>query len=413
MKMKKLFTLAIVVSAVLSLLQTSLNSNQVSASTTFYENPTSETGTGSITAHKFNDANENGVQDEGEEDIEGWLFRLYVLNGVLELVGEGRTGPDGNVTFANLSSGWYKLWEELPECWAPTYPGGNYWNGGYYVKGELDEGQQVSISIGNAYTCSPPPETCIDLEKTGPETAYPGDTITYHFWVHNCGDIILAGGAHVYDLLFGEAAIWDGDLEPNEIHEFDMEYTLPDDLCGDLTTNTEFTNNAWAIGHPPGYPDVRDDDSWTIEVICGPEPNPSIDIEKHTNDEDADEEPGPEIPIGDTVTWEYIVTNTGNVPLTDIVVTDDQGVVVSCPQATLEPLEVMTCTASGTAEADQYENVGTVEGYYCGTMVSDDDPSHYFGYVEEGPSITIEKSTNGEDADTAPGPYFLSRGDVK
>ncbi|MBU0703206.1 MAG: hypothetical protein KKC18_05000, partial [Chloroflexi bacterium] len=292
--MKKLLALTVALSAALGLWQIGPNSKPVSASAVSYEAPTSEPGTGSITAHKFNDVNENGVQDEGEENITGWLFRLYKINAdSLSLIAEGTTGPDGSVAFANLPSGWYKLWEELPECWAPTYPGGSYWNGGYYVKGELGEGQQASISIGNIYTCTPAPQTCIDLEKTGPETAYPGDTVTYHFWVHNCGDIILAGGAHVYDLLFGEAAIWDGDLKPDEIHEFDMEYTLPDDLCDDLTANTEFINNAWAIGHPPGYPDVRDDDSWTIEVICGPEPNPSIDIEKSTNDQDADEEPGP------------------------------------------------------------------------------------------------------------------------
>jgi len=41
--------------------------------------------------------------------------------------------------------------------------------------------------------------------------------------------------------------------------------------------------------------------------------NPSIDIEKATNGEDADNPTGPLIPVGDTVTWTYVVTNTGNV----------------------------------------------------------------------------------------------------
>ncbi|WP_353931014.1 SdrD B-like domain-containing protein [Okeanomitos corallinicola TIOX110] len=58
-----------------------------------------------------------------------------------------------------------------------------------------------------------------------------------------------------------------------------------------------------------------------------PEPqNPGIDIEKFTNGVDADTpDLAPEIAAGQTVTWTYEVTNTGNVAFakSDIVVTDD------------------------------------------------------------------------------------------
>ncbi len=54
------------------------------------------------------------------------------------------------------------------------------------------------------------------------------------------------------------------------------------------------------------------------------------------------------------VNWTYLVTNTGNVTLTNVVVTDDQGVAVTCPKTTLTAGEFMTCTGSGTAEAGQY-----------------------------------------------------------
>ncbi|MGH2544967.1 MAG: DUF7507 domain-containing protein, partial [Ardenticatenaceae bacterium] len=107
---------------------------------------------------------------------------------------------------------------------------------------------------------------------------------------------------------------------------------------------------------------------------------PAIDIEKATNGEDADSPTGPIIPVGDPVNWTYVVTNTGNVPLTNVVVTDDQGVAVSCPKDALAVGESMICTASGTAEPGQYANVGTVMGDSPdGTKVTDDDPSHYFG----------------------------------
>jgi hypothetical protein len=76
------------------------------------------------------------------------------------------------------------------------------------------------------------------------------------------------------------------------------------------------------------------------------------------------------------------VTNTGSEVLTNVTVTDDKGVAVTCPKNTLAVGEVMTCTANGTATAGQYANIGTVTGTPpSGPNVTDDDPSHYFGFV--------------------------------
>jgi hypothetical protein len=133
------------------------------------------------------------------------------------------------------------------------------------------------------------------------------------------------------------------------------------------------------------------------------EANPAIDIEKATNGEDADTPTGPAIPVGDPVVWTYVVTNTGDVPLTQVTTVDDQGVVVTCPQDTLAVGESMTCTANGTAQLGQYANLGTTTGLPpVGPPVADEDPSHYIGV--QNPAIDIEKATNGEDADTPTGP---------
>jgi len=131
-----------------------------------------------------------------------------------------------------------------------------------------------------------------------------------------------------------------------------------------------------------------------------------IDIIKETSADgitwyDANDPPGPYIHVGDTVYWHYIVQNTGNVPLSNIIVTDDRGVTITCSKDTLEPGESMTCTSSGTAVAGQYENVGTVTGYYEGKPCSDTDTSHYFG---SSPQLEIIKSA------AKPGP--AAAGDV-
>lgn len=128
-----------------------------------------------------------------------------------------------------------------------------------------------------------------------------------------------------------------------------------------------------------------------------------VDIEKFTNGQDADTAPGPIVIVGSTVTWTYVVSNTGSRQLTNIGVTDDQGVTVTCPDTTLDAGLSFTCTASGTAVPGQYTNIGTVTATLPdASVVNDSDPSHYFGQTAL--SVSIEKRTNGVDADTPPGP---------
>ena len=111
--------------------------------------------------------------------------------------------------------------------------------------------------------------TCIDLLKEGPQTASIGDQISYKFTVKNCGDIKLASGAFVYDPLFGENAIWQGDLMPDETVYFHKTYVVTENDCGELV------NTAWADGYPvDGSPIVTDEASWTVKVDCTPHVQP-------------------------------------------------------------------------------------------------------------------------------------------
>jgi hypothetical protein len=158
-----------------------------------------------------------------------------------------------------------------------------------------------------------------------------------------------------------------------------------------------------ATGTPPcGSQKVSDTDP----VHYWGQEDPDIKIVKLTNGQDANSAPGPEIPVGSTVTWTYIVTNTGDVALSNVKVTDDKGVAVSCPKTNLQPGESMTCTGSGKAQACQYMNLGTATGKTpSGQTVSDDDPSHYYGKTY--PAIDVETKVNGDDADSPKGPEIL------
>ena len=127
--------------------------------------------------------------------------------------------------------------------------------------------------------------------------------------------------------------------------------------------------------------------------------SPAITIIKKTNNTDNDAAPGINIPVGEAVTWTYEVKNTGNVSLTNVIVTDNKGVAVSCPQTDLGVDESMTCKGLGIALMGQYTNLGSVTGTPpMGNPVTATNPDHYFG---SSPAITIIKTTNGTDYDAA------------
>jgi plastocyanin len=144
---------------------------------------------------------------------------------------------------------------------------------------------------------------------------------------------------------------------------------------------------------------------------CNP-PTPGIAIKKLTNGNDANDPNGRDVPAiqpGDTVTWTYLVTNTGNIAFTQaqIIVTDDQAGVIPVLVPTsdngdrvLSPGETWRYQATGTAvnlsainltvntvdgcapnstdtPQKAYVNIGTVIVTVLNSTISDSDPSHY------------------------------------
>ncbi|MFL6232598.1 MAG: hypothetical protein ACJ76N_05640, partial [Thermoanaerobaculia bacterium] len=166
-------------------------------------------------------------------------------------------------------------------------------------------------------------------------------------------------------------------------------------------TAGQYENIGTVTANPPTGPAVTSSDP---SHYYGDTLSACIRIKKYTNGDDADAAPGPHIPVGAPVAWDYAVTNCGQAALSSVHVTDNRGVAVSCPKTSLAAGEVMHCSGNGTAAAGQYENVGTATANPpTGPAVTSSDPSHYYG---DTPGITIKKYTNGEDADSAPGPHI-------
>jgi uncharacterized repeat protein (TIGR01451 family) len=137
-----------------------------------------------------------------------------------------------------------------------------------------------------------------------------------------------------------------------------------------------------------------------------------IKLEKLVNGEDADQPPGPEVQVGDTVVFTYKVTNTGDVDLTITSLFDDNGTPPLPPgtgdddfepqpilvdvQGTfynigdinidnfLTPAEIWQFTSSAVVmEAGLQTNVAKVVAEDAdGSMVMDDDTASYVGVPE-------------------------------
>ena len=247
--------------------------------------------------------------------------------------------------------------------------------------------------------CLPDPDEIfgIDIEKTtngadaddppGPSVPV-GDAVQWSYVVTNTG-LVTLNNIEVTDDQLGPVTCPTDTLNPGEYMTCTMDGTAAPCL---------YSNTATVTAETPLGMSVTDEDSSHYTGV----PDASVEIEKTTNGEDADSAPGPSIPVGNPVIWAYTVTNTGDIDLSGVYISDSVIGPVGCPKSTLAVGESMTCTASGTAVAGQNENIGSVSALTpCGDPVSDVDLSHYFG---ESAGIDIEKSTNGADADSPPGP---------
>jgi len=303
----------------------------------------------------------------------------------------------------------------LLDDWSPTYIGGDDGDGVleitetwiYQALGTAAAGQYANTgtATGNSggfpvsdtdpdhYFGSGP---CIHIEKstngqdadtpTGPVITV-GGAVLWEYVVTNCGNVPLSN-----------VVVTDDNGTPGNLaDDWSPTYIIGDTGNFGVLDLTEiwiyqalgtaaagqYANNSTATGTPPVGSNVSDDDP---SHYFGSAPTPAIHIEKHTNGVDADTAPGPNIMEGDIVTWEYIVTNTGSVSLTSIVVTDNQpGVTPAYVSGDTSNFGVLDLTetwiyrATGVAVAGQYANIGTVVGYYGVVQVTDNDPSHYFG----------------------------------
>ncbi|WP_167531325.1 MULTISPECIES: hypothetical protein [unclassified Mesorhizobium] len=239
-----------------------------------------------------------------------------------------------------------------------------------------------------------------------------GDTITWQYTVSNTGNValsnivvtddhndvvvtpVLSGGFNVGD------TNQDGKLDTTEHWSF-IGTSIDKAVIGDYANTGTVTGSAGAVT-------VTDSDGSSYFGA-----DPEIKIDKVTVDDGVK---GDTLTIltNEPISWEYTVTNIGNVALSGITVTDSDGGVTpvavlgnghvtnigdSNDNNMLDAGEIWKFSATGTSVAGPYSNTGTASGSFTDdanhtrTATATDDS----GYTGADPHITLDKKTNGVD----------------
>src|SRR5205085_2941084 len=193
--------------------------------------------------------------------------------------------------------------------WVASYSGDTNNNGSESTCGDQGENPVViapHISVVKSAT-----------DATDEQVIRNGGTATWTIQVINDGSSTLTD-VNVTDELAPGCARTSEDIEglasmpPAPAEGSSVTYT-----CTLANVTASFTNVAVATGHPSVGPDVSANDSAAVTV--GPPPvtpvsHPAISIVKDPKSQT--------VTVGNTATFKITVTNTGDVALTDVTVTD-------------------------------------------------------------------------------------------
>ncbi len=255
------------------------------------------------------------------------------------------------------------------------------------ASGDPPSGPAVTDSSTLTITLSQAPT--IAIAKSANITTYsaPNTAVTYSYLVTNAGNVTLHS-VTVADPMAGLSAVScpDSTLAPGASETCSATYT---------TTQTDvdrasITNTGTASGDPPSGPTVTD--SATL-VIPGAQ-SPGITMVKSANIASFSAP-------ATTVTYSYLVTNTGNVTLTSVHVDDAMPNLspISCSIAPLAPAASTTCTATYTttqADVDRgsISNTATATGTAPLGPPPISGPSSVTIPATQTPGITIKKAGN-------------------
>ncbi|MDR0989875.1 MAG: CshA/CshB family fibrillar adhesin-related protein, partial [Propionibacteriaceae bacterium] len=176
-------------------------------------------------------------------------------------------------------------------------------------------------------------------ETNGLANAQVGETISYSFVITNSGTATVTAPT-VTDPKAGTVTCPSAPIAPRNSATCTATYTVTQ---ADLDTGAQITNTATASATGADGKTVSSDPA-TAVVATGRTAALTIDKTASLSDTDSDQKAD----LGESVTYSFVITNSGNVTVTAPTVTDAKLAAVTCPSGALAPGASVTCTASYT-----------------------------------------------------------------
>ena len=229
-----------------------------------------------------------------------------------------------------------------------------------------------------------------------------GQVLTYDFVVTNTGNITLTAQITIDDPLITDVdcpILPAAGVAPGATYTCTGEYEVTqDDLDRGFVTNTaEASVTQAVVPRNPGDPTSTTATSNESSATVTADQQPELRIEKRVKSGSA----ASYETTTDTVTFEYVVTNIGNVTTTDpINVTDDKiPGVLECSAAPLAPNGQVICEQDWTADQDALDagsvtNIATASTQYGADLIESDPDSVTINAVQD-PSLAIVKTFTG------------------
>ncbi len=214
-----------------------------------------------------------------------------------------------------------------------------------------------------------------------------------------------------------------GDPVPNRNVNFTVVSGPNAGLTGSAITDSNGHASFTYTSNSPGTDTIQAsfENSQGVTVISSPVtktwtplPGPAIIVSKQVSSDnatwlDADLPPGLIVTVGSNVYYRFNVTNIGNVPLTNVNLTDNTYTLSGASVPTLAPGESFVYYYGPVlAQLGLHTNTATASGQSDSTVISDTDNANYNGTPESIPSINVVKQISGDnatwvDADLPPG----------